>query len=94
MGSIKGAKNMTPVTQSNDAIREWIKEWISKETGMNPSLVADDENFVNFGISSAQGAMFSGDISDWLGINLDPTLIWDYPTIDALVAFIDTQHRV
>ncbi len=26
----------------------------------------------------------TGDLEDWLGCELDPTLLYDYPTIDAL----------
>ncbi|NBV41668.1 hypothetical protein EBR96_02720 [bacterium] len=69
-------------------IENWIKDWIVREVGLDRQTINTDENFVNFGMSSAQGAMFSGDISDWTELDLDPTLIWDYPNIDLLSAFI------
>lgn len=75
-------------TKTNVEIEAWIKDWLSKETGKDVNSFQSDEQFANFGISSAQGVVFSGDLSDWLNADLDPSLIWDYPTIEELAHFI------
>jgi acyl carrier protein len=43
-----------------------------------------DEPFADHGISSRDLVSLSGDIEDWLGRPLPPTVGWEYPTIAAL----------
>lgn len=72
-------------------IETWIIQWIAKETQVNPESISVEESFVNFGLTSAQGIFFSADLSDWINLNLEPSLIWDYPNIELLSSYIDTQ---
>jgi acyl carrier protein len=52
------------------------------------SLAADRvdsrEPFAAYGIASVEAVHLVGKLEDWLGLTLDPTLLWDHPTIDAL----------
>jgi acyl carrier protein len=43
---------------------------------------------VNLGVSSRQAVMLSGDLEDWLGRELDPSLLWDRPNIAELSAWL------
>jgi acyl carrier protein len=74
-------------------IQTWIKDWISKETGTDIASIDLENNFANFGISSSQGILFSGDLSDWIGLNLDPSLVWDYPTIELLSSYVESASK-
>lgn len=74
-------------------IETWIKEWIAKETDTDIIAIDVDTNFANFGMSSSQGILFSGDLSDWAGLNLDPSLVWDYPTIESLTAYVESLSK-
>jgi acyl carrier protein len=52
------------------------------------SLAADRvdsrEPFASYGIASVEAVHLVGKLETWLGLALDPTLLWDHPTIDAL----------
>jgi acyl carrier protein len=83
---------MTPAKPTHE-IESWIKQWISTETGTPITDIDTDTNFANFGMSSSQGILFSGDLSDWSGLNLDPSLVWDYPTIELLSAYVESVSK-
>src|SRR5207249_2733002 len=39
---------------------------------------------VSFGLGSLQAVGLAGDLQEWLGRPLSPTLVYEYPTIEAL----------
>src|ERR1019366_10422034 len=48
------------------------------------------ESFASYGLSSTDAVSISGELEEWLGQKLQPTLLYNYPTIDLLApALID-----
>ena len=69
-------------------IREWCIAYLQK-TIDNPSIaVGPEENFAELGLDSATSAYFIVELEDWLGAELRPELVFEYPTIAALAHFI------
>jgi acyl carrier protein len=79
--SIVQPKNVTEIQQ-------WLINWLSEELEFDASNVNIQEPFVNFGLSSRQALSVAGDLENWLGLNLEPTLIWEYPTIQDLSEYL------
>lgn len=69
-------------------IQQWLLIWLSKELEFDASNVDIQEPFVNFGLSSRQAVILAGDLEDWLGMTLEPTLLWEYPTIQELSEYL------
>jgi acyl carrier protein len=46
--------------------------------------------FSAFGLDSLKAVSLAGELETWLGRSLPPTLLWDYPTIDALATHLAT----
>jgi natural product biosynthesis luciferase-like monooxygenase protein/amino acid adenylation domain-containing protein len=79
--------NSTPAigkTQTTEAVRRWLAEKISLNTGIAPDEVDAGQPFRHFGLDSARVVAMVGDLGAWLGRPLPPTLFWDYPTADAV----------
>jgi acyl carrier protein len=34
----------------------------------------------------------AGQLEQWLRMEIEPTLVWDYPTIDAMTAYLEAQY--
>jgi acyl carrier protein len=49
------------------------------------------EPFANYGLSSVAAVSLSGELSDWLGIELSPILAYEYPTVEALARYLAGQ---
>ena len=67
-----------------DAIRKWIIEWLDMRLGLQPGEVDARESFARYGLVSKDAVGLTGDLERWLSMRLPPTLVWEYPTIDAL----------
>jgi acyl transferase domain-containing protein/acyl carrier protein len=69
---------------SVEKIQNWLITKLSDQFGLEESDVGVDDAFASFGIDSAQALSICGDLEVWLGKQLPPTLLWDYPTIQIL----------
>ena len=68
-----------------EAIRTWLLNAVAAELGAPATAVTSDVEFADLGLGSRQAIMITGDLEEFLGREeLDPSLLWDYPTIDKL----------
>nr|VFK36791.1 MAG: Acyl transferase domain-containing protein [Candidatus Kentron sp. SD]VFK40420.1 MAG: Acyl transferase domain-containing protein [Candidatus Kentron sp. SD]VFK78348.1 MAG: Acyl transferase domain-containing protein [Candidatus Kentron sp. SD] len=71
-----------------ETIRDWLIARISQSVGIPPDTIKTERPFAHYGLDSAAAIGLSGDLSEWLGQSLSPTLIYDYPTIDDLARYL------
>ena len=72
-----------PAPRKNE-IRDWLTERVAEAMDLAVADVEPSEAFSNHGLASRDVVEISGDLEDWLGVPLSPTLLYDYPTIDEL----------
>jgi acyl carrier protein len=65
-------------------IEAWLIKRVSTALSLSPDQIDSRETFASYGLDSRTAVSLSGDLERWLGRRLPPTLVWDYPTIDAL----------
>ncbi len=65
-------------------LRTWLKEWVAKTTDQPLDTVTDNAPMERFGLSSRDAVVLSGELENLLGVQLDATIAYEYPTIAAL----------
>lgn len=75
-------------------IKAWLVHYIAEIVQMEPEEIDPTIPFERYGIDSEDGVILSGDLEDWLGYDLDPTLIFDYPTPESLVEYIEKRKLI
>ncbi len=65
-------------------IQTWLIEQVSEVLKVPAHAVDIHVPFAHYGMDSVQGVTLSADLEDWLGQELPATLVYDYPTIEAL----------
>ena len=76
---------------SRGTIEEWLIDWIAKELGMPPAEIETSKSLLDYSLSSVTAMMLVGDLEEWLGLTLPPTLVWDYPSIAAIADYLVEQ---
>lgn len=71
---------MTP-----DALRALLTSWVAQRCGLAESEINADRPLIEFGLSSVEAVELAGRLEEALGRHLGATLVWEYPTINALV---------
>lgn len=80
MDSRQGAKN----AMTTEQLRVWLRNWVIATTGLPAEEITDDKPMQSFGLSSRDVVLLSGELENLLGVQLDATIAYEYPTIAAL----------
>jgi acyl carrier protein len=70
--------------RTNKTICDWIVAWLANELTIPAETIDPSQTFETYGACSLTIVTMTGDLEDWLGREVDPTLVYDHPTIDAL----------
>ncbi len=69
---------------SLETLRPWLAARVADYVQRPVAEIQTDIPLADYGLSSVYALTLTGDIEDHLGLVIDPTVMWDHPTIDAL----------
>lgn len=75
-------------------IQAWLVSYLAELLEIDSDEIDVTIPFDRYGLDSSALVGLTGDLEDWLGRELDPTLLYDYPTIDALVQHLIEESKV
>ncbi|WP_372365776.1 acyl carrier protein [Candidatus Uabimicrobium sp. HlEnr_7] len=78
---------------SRDDIEEWLVKKVAELTQTPEEEIDAEEPFADYGMSSMDAVNLSGELEEWLGIRLSPTLVFDYPTIDQMAQYLSEEKQ-
>ncbi|QBD78788.1 acyltransferase domain-containing protein [Ktedonosporobacter rubrisoli] len=67
-----------------EEIQNWLIAQIAELLQVKASEIDVNLPFAHYGMDSLQAISIAGDLEDWLGSSISPTLVYDYPTIAAV----------
>ncbi|MDO5076732.1 polyketide synthase Pks13 [Corynebacterium sp.] len=65
-------------------LKAWLRAWIVSATGLPEDEITEDKSMENFGLSSRDVVILSGELENLLDVQLDATIAYEYPSIAAL----------
>jgi len=90
--NVKESVEKNPLTITE--IQAWLVSYLAELLEIEPDEVEVKIPFERYGLDSSAAVGMTGDLEEWLGYELDPTLIYDYPTIEALAAYLSEENKV
>lgn len=83
-------KESTKSQQASSAsvIQDWLSSYLAQLLEIELEEIEPQTPFERFGLDSSAMVVLSGDLQEWLGRKLDPTLLYDYPTIETLAEYL------
>jgi acyl carrier protein len=81
---VDGVARASQRGRSAGEIQRWLVGELAKELDLEPSEIDTSVPVDRYGLDSRAAASLSGDLEEWLGRTLPPTLVWDYPTIEEI----------
>lgn len=76
-------------------IHAWLVEKIATILNLPVEEVDDGIPFDRYGLESADIVSITADLEDWLGCEIDdPTLMYEYPTIQQLADYLTLNYAV
>lgn len=84
-------QNSTVNNTSTAEIQDWIVAYLADLLETEPEEIDITVPFDRYGLDSSAAIALTGDLEDWLGVEIDPTLLYDYPTVSALVEHLAAE---
>jgi acyl carrier protein len=89
---VDGAVQPAVAEPDTDAVREWLVAYVANLLEFERSEVKTSIPFSRYGIDSTTATALTGDLGSWIGCNIDPRLLYEHKTIDALSSFIAANY--
>jgi acyl carrier protein len=74
-------------------IQEWIVAYLAQLLAIEPDEVNVTSSFDQYGLDSSAAIGMTGDLEDWVGRTIDPTLLYDYPTVETLAQHLAEEFK-
>ncbi len=81
-------------SQTAASLQTWLAD---KLAGVLQTAAEDldlDRDFADYGLDSVEAVNLSGELENFLGRRLSPTLLWDYPSISLLAEYLDGSASI
>ncbi|SCL56923.1 Acyl transferase domain-containing protein [Micromonospora eburnea] len=83
-----------PVPPGRVEVEQRLIETLATRLKVSPKAVDPTRPIATYGLQSVELVGLVGELEGWLGRELSSTLIWEYPTIDALAGFLSAPASV
>ena len=77
---------------SPEKITNWLVTQLAERLEVEPAAIHIEKDFVDYGLNSLEAVNLSGELEKFLGLRLSPTLLWDYPNIKTLSAYLANDN--
>ena len=79
---------MESTTQSTQTIQAWLVSYLAELLETDSDEIDATAPFDRYGLDSAATMSMTADLEEWLGLELEPMLFYDYPTIERLSQYL------
>lgn len=84
------------VSLESSQTRKNIESWLVVKLAERLEVKNDDidirKDFIDYGLNSIEAVNLSGELENFLGRRMPPTLLWDYPNISALAKYLVEEN--
>lgn len=77
--------------QTQDEIRAFLVTTLAKILKVGTDDISMTITFDRFGLDSAGAFKMTGEINKRYEVDFEPTLLYDYPTVDDLAGYLSSQ---
>ncbi|MGI5157355.1 acyl carrier protein [Microbispora sp. CA-102843] len=80
--------NAAPDLGSLSDLRRWLIERVAAYLRLPPAEIDPTVKLRTYGLDSIHALSLCVDVEETVGLLVEPTLAWDYPTIDDIAAHL------
>jgi hypothetical protein len=73
-------------------LADWLTKKVAGYVNVPPDTIGIDRPLADCGIDSVSGLALCADLQCEKGFAVETTIVWDYPTIDAMAAYLAAER--
>lgn len=78
-------------TVTADMIQSFLVSNVALKLSVDPAEIDPRQPFDGYGLDSVQAVEVAGELGEWLGRDVSPTIVWDHPTILAVAQHLAAE---
>lgn len=78
----------SPQSMSGEDIQDWLASQVAEQLGVDPDEINIRVPFDSYGLDSAQTMSIANLGKQYLGLQLSPLVLWNYPNIESLSQYL------
>ena len=86
----EGAGGASPQPVAEE-IQDWMVAYLARQMQVPAETIDISAPFESLALDSATAIGMTGDLEQWLGRTIDPTIVYDYPTIEEIAEYLATR---
>lgn len=79
---------------NSEQLTRWLQEQLAELLERPPHEVAPEIPLAEQGLDSVDAVGLSGELEDLLQTELDPTIAYEYPSIEQLVSYLQSEGYI
>jgi len=79
--------------KTKEELITWFKGQVSIESGLDIEKIDVKESVENFGLDSLSTVSIANDLEEFVGMEVEPTILWEFETIEEIVLWIIEQQN-
>ena len=79
-------------SQGIKTIQSWLVVKLAERLEVQTHDIDIHRDFTDYGLNSIEAVNLSGELENFLGRRLTPTLLWDYPNVSALAKYLVEEN--
>jgi 8-amino-7-oxononanoate synthase len=87
----KSTPKSSDEVHDSTAISNWLVNQLAERLDLPVAEIDIHKDFTIYGLNSIEAVNLSGNLENFLGRRLEPTLLWDYPNIHALALYLANE---
>ncbi|SHN17934.1 acyl carrier protein [Actinacidiphila paucisporea] len=77
-----------PRQPTAESLARWLVQHVAAYTRLSADAIDRTAPLTGYGLDSVAALSLCGDIEDEFDLAVEPTVAWDHPTVEALVAYL------
>ncbi|MDB9490477.1 acyl carrier protein [Dolichospermum circinale CS-534/05] len=73
---------------NQETIENWLLDRLAISLGIDAEKIDLEKSIFAYGLDSSVAVSITGELETWLDLELDPTLLWEYPKISELAKYL------
>ena len=75
-------------SHSKEEIEKWLISYLSEALKIDKAEVDKKKPFKDYGLDSSAALILTGDLEDFLDLELEPTLLLDHKNLESLINYL------
>ena len=90
---VQPTEENSTASQTAEEIKFWLVSYLAALLKVEASSLDVTRPINRYGVDSSLAIGLIGDLEEWLGFDIEPTFVYEYPTLEAMAQYLAEESQ-